>query len=209
MSKSHTHTRTFYLLGERLCLDFANTVSWHAGENPEEWLTDYEKLIVWSVDAGITTNKKMTSLLQTAGRHPERVQCIHRQAIELREAIYRIFRDIAHDKIVNSDDLAILNVQLASAYQHVNIMSHNTHTFSISFKDEGDALDGIFWPIVQSAIDLLTSEDLYRVKQCEGGACGWLFLDTSRNRSRRWCSMEDCGNREKARRFYRKKRREQ
>jgi predicted RNA-binding Zn ribbon-like protein len=60
-------------------------------------------------------------------------------------------------------------------------------------------------PIVKSAADLLLSDMLDRVKQCEGDPCGWLFLDTSRNRSRRWCSMEDCGNRAKARRFYQRK----
>jgi predicted RNA-binding Zn ribbon-like protein len=69
-----------------------------------------------------------------------------------------------------------------------------------------DALDQMLWPVVHDAAGLLTSEELDRVGQCDDDRCGWLFLDTSRNRSRRWCSMEDCGNRAKARRYYERKR---
>jgi predicted RNA-binding Zn ribbon-like protein len=61
-------------------------------------------------------------------------------------------------------------------------------------------------PIARSAAELLTSETLSRVRECGGATCTWLFLDASRNRSRRWCSMESCGNRAKARRHYRRRR---
>jgi predicted RNA-binding Zn ribbon-like protein len=68
-----------------------------------------------------------------------------------------------------------------------------------------DALEAPLWPILRSAAEILTSEDRQQVRECAGTACTWLFLDRSRNRSRRWCSMESCGNREKARRHYRRK----
>ncbi len=65
------------------------------------------------------------------------------------------------------------------------------------------ALDRMLWPIVSSAIELLTSHDLRRVKECPGaGDCGWLFFDTSKNGTRHWCSMEGCGSRVKMRRQY-------
>jgi predicted RNA-binding Zn ribbon-like protein len=64
----------------------------------------------------------------------------------------------------------------------------------------------MLWPVVRDAADLLTSKELNRVGRCADERCGWLFVDTSRNRSRRWCSMESCGNRAKARRHYRKSR---
>ncbi|MCB0153982.1 MAG: CGNR zinc finger domain-containing protein, partial [Anaerolineae bacterium] len=56
-----------------------------------------------------------------------------------------------------------------------------------------------------SAAELLTSDRLNRVGQCAGESCGWLFLDTTRNHSRRWCEMEHCGNRAKAKRHYRRR----
>ena len=69
--------------------------------------------------------------------------------------------------------------------------------------DEGGrALDSMLWPVARSAADLLTSGELQAVRQCAGRACGWLFLDTSRNRTRRWCDMSVCGNRAKARRHH-------
>jgi predicted RNA-binding Zn ribbon-like protein len=60
----------------------------------------------------------------------------------------------------------------------------------------------MLWPIASSAADLLTSERLKKVRLCEAKTCTWLFLDESRNHSRRWCDMKVCGNREKARRHY-------
>jgi predicted RNA-binding Zn ribbon-like protein len=69
-----------------------------------------------------------------------------------------------------------------------------------------DALDRVLWPVVHDAAGLLTSQELKRVKKCADERCGWLFFDTSRNHSRRWCSMESCGNRAKARRHYERQR---
>jgi predicted RNA-binding Zn ribbon-like protein len=66
-------------------------------------------------------------------------------------------------------------------------------------------LDWILNPVIRSAADLLISEEFKRIKKCADPICGWLFLDISRNRSRRWCDMSACGNRAKASRFYKKK----
>jgi len=69
---------------------------------------------------------------------------------------------------------------------------------------DGEELDSMLWPIVRDAAELLTSRDFDRVTECSGSDCTWLFADKSRNRSRRWCDMAECGNRSKARRFYRR-----
>jgi predicted RNA-binding Zn ribbon-like protein len=66
---------------------------------------------------------------------------------------------------------------------------------------ESDRLEQLIWPVALSAAELLTSEERPRVKECAADDCNWLFLDMSRNRSRRWCDMKVCGNRAKARRF--------
>jgi predicted RNA-binding Zn ribbon-like protein len=57
----------------------------------------------------------------------------------------------------------------------------------------------LLWPIALSALELLTSPQLIRVKKCAG--CPWVFLDQSKNLSRRWCAMDDCGTHEKIRRY--------
>jgi predicted RNA-binding Zn ribbon-like protein len=67
----------------------------------------------------------------------------------------------------------------------------------------------MLWPVARSAADLLTSQEQSRVRECAASDCGWLFLDLSRNRSRRWCDMETCGNRTKARRHYARSKQEQ
>ncbi len=73
--------------------------------------------------------------------------------------------------------------------------------------DPEPALDRVLWPIIRSAAQLLIADELSRLKLCDADDCGWLFVDGSRNRSRRWCDMSDCGNRAKARR-YRERQRE-
>jgi predicted RNA-binding Zn ribbon-like protein len=74
------------------------------------------------------------------------------------------------------------------------------------FADEGDELDRMLWPVAWSAASLLTSADIGLVRRCASPRCGWLFLDRSRNRSRRWCDMKGCGNAAKARRYYARRR---
>ncbi|GEL77643.1 CGNR zinc finger domain-containing protein [Tenuibacillus multivorans] len=193
------------LLGGRLCLDFANTVSWHdSSEKSQELLTSYEKLVSWSLHANILKKQQSLSLLKKAESQPSKAKEVLQQAIELRESIYQIFSLVSNNETPSSKDLSILNEALGNAYGMMRIVP-GENKFSLEFFCE-EALDEMLPPIVQSAIEILISEkELSRVKKCEGAPCGWLFLDTSRNRSRRWCSMEDCGNRAKARRHYKKK----
>ncbi|MCR8645446.1 CGNR zinc finger domain-containing protein [Paenibacillus sp. N1-5-1-14] len=194
------------LLGGRLCLDFANTVGWHDSiEESKESLTSYEKLVNWSLHANILNKTQSLSLLKKAENQPSQAKEVLEQAIELRESIYQILSLVLNNKTPDSKDLSVLNSALGNVYGKMRVV-HGENKFSLEFMNDEDALDVMLPPIVQSAIDILTSEkELSRVKKCEGDPCGWLFLDTSRNRSRRWCSMADCGNRAKAKRFYHNK----
>lgn len=201
---SKLNTDAGILIAERLCLDFANTVGWHNGDNPKERLINYEKLVGWSRHAKILNIPQEKRLLEKANRHSDQAEKTLEEAIELREAIFRLFRSIAAGQKTDSFDLAILNKYLTKAYSLAEITPKD-NKFALTFRDGENELDCMLWPIVQSAIDLLLSGNLNRVKQCEGDPCGWLFFDSSRNKSRRWCSMADCGNREKARRHYKKK----
>ena len=125
------------------------------------------------------------------------------QARELREAIYRIWVAEAHQELPPVEDVELLNSVLARALSHQRL-DREGDRYALNWRDD-DALESILWRVVKSAAELITSEEAKLVRQCEAFAtsdCAWLFIDETRNRSRRWCSMASCGNRAKARRHY-------
>jgi predicted RNA-binding Zn ribbon-like protein len=188
----------------RLPLDFANTTAWHASAQPQEMLKDYSTLVVWSRDADLLTEHEVQYLLAEAKDQPSETSTVLAKAIELRETLYRIFSAVANDKEAKRTDLSFLNVALTEALKQTRIISTSSG-FEWSWADGEETFDRMLWPIVRAAANLLTSEDLNRIGECaDDRGCGWLFLDTSRNSSRRWCSMDSCGNRAKARRHYRR-----
>ena len=205
MSKSATSAITWKLLGGRLCLDFANTADWHASDQPQERLTSYVESVSWSRQAVALTENQAKRLLRQAADHPEEATAVLKWAIALREAIYEIFAAVAHGQAPQATDLTALNAALSEMLARSQIAPTQTG-FVWQWAGEEDALGRPLWSIVRSAADLLTSDELQRVGQCaDDRGCGWLFLDTSRNHTRRWCSSEDCGNRAKAQRHYERK----
>ena len=86
------------------------------------------------------------------------------------------------------DDLELLNQELLPALSHARIVEAD-HGFTWDWADDRQTLDRMLWPVARSAAELLSSAQLNRARQCADDRCGWLFLDMSRNRSRRWCSM--------------------
>lgn len=205
MNETRTRAGTLKLTGGRLCLDFANTVDWHASDHPHEWLTSYSDLVAWSQHVGILTDYEAQRLLREAGCRPADASAVLERAITLREAVYRIISAISHGLPPQAADLATFNAELFEALARSQIV-WTVGSFAWDSTGAEDSLDQILWPVVRDAADLLTSEELDRVGQCADDSCGWLFFDTSRNRSRRWCVMEGCGNRAKARRHYERKR---
>jgi predicted RNA-binding Zn ribbon-like protein len=191
-----------------LCLDFVNTLSWRTSDRPHEWLKSYPDLLAWGQLVGLLTATDIRSLEEFAAQHPEETRCVFQRAIHLREALYRIFSAIDASSPPPEEDVKTLNQELAISDRHRDLKWNGGH-FSWSFSEEDHNLDRLLWRVASSAAQLLTSEKLGRVGECQGEGCGWLFLDTSKNHSRRWCSMNDCGNREKARKHYRRKHAEQ
>jgi predicted RNA-binding Zn ribbon-like protein len=144
-------------------------------------------------------------LLHEAERRPREAEETLSQARALREAIYDIFSAEAAGARPHDNDLAALNTALVGALAHARLVS-TEHGIEWGWEPLPDALDRMLWPVARSAADLLTSDDLERVTECASDSCGWLFMDMSRNHSRRWCDMSDCGNRAKAKRHYERKR---
>lgn len=198
-------TGNLKLLGGWLCLDFANTAEWHDSDSPVEHLNSYPDLVAWSQQAGVLAKAEAQQCLKQAQLRQTEANAVFKRAIILRETLHRIFSAIARHKPSNNADTTILNAELSEAMVHMRLTpSPSGHSWVTTF--EGEALDRMLWQLVRSAADLLTSPKLSRVRKCSSKDCGWLFLDMSRNRSRKWCSMEDCGNRAKARRHYQRKR---
>jgi predicted RNA-binding Zn ribbon-like protein len=187
-----------------LCLDFANTVGWHASDSPEESLNKYADLIEWSADRGIISGDAKVVLLRTSEEKSIEAQAVLEKAREIREDIYRILSDTAHGRPIKITDLKGFNKALASMLCHSRL-APSEGGLRWDWDSHSDKLDSVIWPVVRSAVNLMTSEAIKRVGQCaDEKGCGWLFWDSSRNRSRRWCDMRDCGNRAKVRRFYAK-----
>jgi len=207
MTESTLTAGNMALLGGMLCLDFANTANWHRSEHPEELLNDYGDLVAWAIHTDIVNEGEAAVLLNEALLHPAEAAEVRERAIGLREAIYRIFAAIAEQQRPAVEDLELLNTEIQPALAHGRIVETGDG-YTWDWADDRQTLDRILWPVARSAADLLASAQLDRARQCADERCGWLFLDMSRNRSRRWCSMEECGNRNKARVYYQRRKQE-
>jgi predicted RNA-binding Zn ribbon-like protein len=203
-----SHLQTLEPLGERLCLDFCNTVEREGQIIAQESLTCYSDLLTWSQSAQIVTADQGDRLLQAATQQPQAAAEVFETAIALREALYQIFSAVAAQESPPVSSLAELNDQLVLALPHLQLQTTSAG-FTWGWSDPGLALNQMLWPVARSAAELLTSPEQVRVRECAAPDCGWLFVDLSRNRSRRWCDMETCGNRTKARRHYARSKQEQ
>jgi predicted RNA-binding Zn ribbon-like protein len=186
------------VVGGDPALDFVNTED---GDPPVECLRGYGDLVAWSVRVGILSADEGGRLTGEADRRPEDAEVVYRDALRLRGALYGVFRAVAEDGVPSSRNLEILR-----EYEHEAIsrgrLAQRGGSFAWEWKDEMD-LAGMLWPVAHAATKLLTSGDLDRLKLCAG--CYWVFLDASKNRSRRWCTMEVCGTEEKMRRYVAKR----
>jgi predicted RNA-binding Zn ribbon-like protein len=201
MAKIQTNQENWKFVGGRLCLDFINTVGGRAGATVlRDKLVEYGNLLEWSRQAGIANPTEFRNLARRAAAHRQEAEATLRRAVLLREALYRIFKAAAEGRRPRVADLDTLSQELRVARARERL-THRGGGFAWAWQDGETALDRILWPVSLSAADLLTSGDLSRLRQCGGPECGWMFLDTSRNRSRHWCDMKDCGNRAKVSRF--------
>jgi predicted RNA-binding Zn ribbon-like protein len=191
----------FDFSGGRLCLDFVNTLS-GSRANPKERLKTYLDLVAWGRQAGVLNERDTQQLAQLARGRPDDAARTLAGAVSVREALFRVFCGAAECRPQRPDDMQIVNAALCRALAHVRLDATAEGCVRV-WGDDADALDRMLWPVLRSAMDVLTSEDERgRIHKCESPTCDWLFIDTSRNHSRRWCDMKTCGNRAKAHRYY-------
>jgi predicted RNA-binding Zn ribbon-like protein len=198
----------FELDGGHDALDFANTISRRAvSEDSKERLTHYGRLVSWGVEAKLITPKDAERLRVEAGSRPRAAVAALRRAVAVREAIFSVFVAIARGERAPAGALELINAALPEAMATLRVEAERD-AFAWRFTHEPSDLAPMLAPVVRAAAELLTSSDLARVRECQSETCFWLFLDNSKNGTRRWCDMKVCGNRAKARRHYHRKKTE-
>jgi len=195
------------LVGGDPCLDFVNTVGGRvavAGSARTRVRADklacYPDLVAWVVHAGLVDESVGRGLLRLGAARPREARAAHGRALAFREALYRTLRVLMLGRGPAPADLAVLNVELA-AWRSREVLAAGREGLRWEWRDAAARLESPLWPVARAAAALLTSPELAHLRQCGGFDCGWLFLDRSRNHSRQWCTMEDCGNLSKVRRF--------
>ena len=181
---------TLQLVGGLPCLDLANTVvSRHDRVGPD-LLATYQDLLDWSLRTGLLDGGRAARLHGLAARSPASAAATLERVKTLREAIYRRFSATAAMGDPSAD-LDLLRGQ-ASRAQSGRMLVRTPTGYGWHWPDDDD-LDAIAGRLAHAAVELLTSQACTRVKECPGRDCGWLFLDTTRNGQRLWCSDRDCG----------------
>jgi len=182
-----------------LGVEFANTVAWR-GSKPIESLQRFDDLIDWLAANQALPPKAAAELRRWAEAHAAGAAAVFREARELRETLYRLLRSVALAVDPADEDLLRLNAALSEASPRANLdRVGGIFVWRIEAKPSAP---GLLAPVLWSAADTLVGADSTRLRECANSQCLWLFLDDSKNRTRRWCSMQACGNRAKAHRHY-------
>jgi predicted RNA-binding Zn ribbon-like protein len=189
------------LVGGRPVVDFINTVSDRATGRPYERLREFGDLLEWCVRVGLVDASEAGRLATAAEERPEEATAALERARELREALYAVFTAEIEDRTPPAPELAVVNGLLSEGMGHRRLQPSG-EGLRWAWLQPPERLDWMLWPLAWSAAELLTSAEVKRLKRCGQDDCRWIFLDLSKNRSRRWCTMDECGNRAKARRHY-------
>ena len=205
--------RRFRFRGGVPCLDFVNTLAWRLTDRPVEYLGSYEDLLAWGRQAGLLAPDETEVLSGWAATDPEEARETLSRAVALREAVHRVFSAAIAGEPRDEGALSTLNRELSEALSRLRVAPAAGDAYVWAW-DRGGEEDGggpplarPLWPVARSAAELLTSAKLGRVKVCGGEGCGWMFVDESRNASRKWCESRDCGNRERVRQYLARKKR--
>jgi predicted RNA-binding Zn ribbon-like protein len=165
-----------------LALDLANTISWRGTARATDHLRDADAVLAWAKDAALVGE----DFRLAAAKQAALVKDVH----ALRHAVYGAFAAIAQARVPAATALqAIRDVAAHGLASATLVNTPATLRFA--------GVDRITGAVAWAALDLLRSDELARLKQCPAEDCRWLFLDRTKNGSRRWCEMASCGDRAK------------
>jgi len=193
-SAAEAAARAFTAIGGHVALTLLNTVRWRL--DATQWvddLTSYACVLDWAHQVDLVSDQEEAELRALAAAEPRWAAAEFDQFVRMREAAYAALVDgsaLAVDELVVIQRQALQRARLTRAGEH---WAWSEPTLSLTTPRDR---------VVRQVIDLLTGPDLALLHQCEDRACGWVYLDTSPRHNRRWCVAGDCGNRNRARRFY-------
>jgi predicted RNA-binding Zn ribbon-like protein len=206
------------LVGGHVALDLVNTVSWRLDPaRTVDRVPDFAALLAWCRRAGVVDAGAADAIGRAAAGDPPAAERSARAARRLRERVYEVLAELAAGgasagwSAAGGEPPALaaggeplgaalraLRPALADAVRHAELTASVPTRWWIDPATPAD----VPRVLALATLELLGSAAARAVSRCEGAGCGWLFLDHSRNHSRRWCSAGDCGNRERARRHY-------
>ena len=187
-------------------IDLVNTVDWVGDELDHDRIPDYDRLARWAEGPGVITASVGERLRRAAAARPRDAAAAVAAAGRLRWVLQRLFTAVATGR-ADGTALGEFNDLLADALPRMRLTSSSSSSrrqLTLTWDGLGDDLASPLWPVVWSAAQLLASEEASRIHVCAAPDCGWMYVDRSRNRLRRWCQMETCGTRAKSRRRYRR-----
>jgi predicted RNA-binding Zn ribbon-like protein len=187
------------LVGSELAFDLTNTSSGRGGPMHKEHLLGAEDVVAWARQARVLTPADGQWLAHEVVRDMALAQALMERIRDLREVIYAIGAQTAAGGRPAAADADLLARIYADCVARARLVPHGAG-FVWTWDPRQAPVEAVLGPIALSALTLLTQADLSRIKQCQGDHCGWLFFDTTKNKRRRWCEMEVCGNRAKQRR---------
>lgn len=185
------------LVGGNVGLDFINTRTGPPHATPSDDMLDgYDGLVSWAAYAGVVSEKAAAQLRRRAHDDPPAADDALARSRRVRDDLDEVFRALVDGRETPDAVLSRLREDESEALGSAKLQPGTVFAWTW----EADrSLARPLWPAVHAAIRLLLTGPLDRIKQCDG--CGYLFLDQSRNRTRRWCSMDDCGGAVKMRRY--------
>jgi predicted RNA-binding Zn ribbon-like protein len=191
--------RTFELIAGDVSLDLVNTLDWRfRASGTEELLTDYGALVGFCEQPGILTAKQVRGLRREVSASAG--EKILRAARELREAAAEFFYAELEERKPGAATIARLERIFKDVRQRQRLL-RGEMWMRWDWPEGEIAPELPLWALALRAEELMTSDRLQALRECGNPECRWLFLDTSKNHTRRWCDMKICGNRMKARRF--------
>lgn len=198
-TRGKPYDETFRCPGGTLCLDFCNSGQGMRGSRRAEWISGFGDLVDWLDAAGAIAHAHAVRLRHAGEKAPAAASAAWKHAIVLREALFRVFNAAARGADAARADLESIEAAFATTLASSRL-EWSGEGYAWRLDPVAAAPRMIVQPIVKSAVDLLTSEKLSRLGRCSSETCFWLFLDETKNRSRRWCEMASCGNLAKVRR---------
>jgi predicted RNA-binding Zn ribbon-like protein len=196
-TRDRPYGETFRCPGGELCLDFCNTGHGVRNSEGKEWIAGFDDLMDWLEAAGALTRAQAAALRETGEATPDAAKAVWKRALRFRAALSGVLLAKHDGQAPREEDLRELEAEYARSASCARL-SVTAEGFSWSV--EAERLDAALRPIVASAVGLLTSPRIGRVRRCGSPTCYWLFVDETKNCSRRWCEMASCGNLMKVRR---------